>query len=161
MRRLAILLGVLLFGVVMVPVALLMGMRSRSPRVLDAVRRVNRALLNPMQMRSAGTPGAYASIIRHRGRSSGRDYQTPVAAVPTDDGFVIALVYGARTDWLRNVIAAGSATIVHEGRSYRVGQPEVIPLHAAADWLPPSDQRNLRRFGVDQVLRVRQVEQQP
>lgn len=80
---------------------------SSTPCVLNAVRRVNRAIFNPLQMKSAGTPGAYASVIRHHGRTSGRPYETPVGAVTTDDGFVIVLVYGSNTDWLKNCSPAG------------------------------------------------------
>jgi deazaflavin-dependent oxidoreductase (nitroreductase family) len=157
-RRTTTLLGAVLLGLLAVLVAFVVGMRARSPRLLNAVRRMNRAVVNPVQLRSAGTPGAHAAVIRHDGRTSGRPYQTPVGAVPTDDGFVIALVYGPHTDWLKNVLASGSATIVHEGRSHRVDQPEVIPLQAVAGYLSANDQRNLRLIGVDRCLRVRRVQ---
>jgi hypothetical protein len=67
-------------------IAFMLGMRARSRPLLDAVRRFNRAVSNPRQMQSAGTPGAYASVIRHTGRSSGRPYATPVGAVAAEDG---------------------------------------------------------------------------
>jgi hypothetical protein len=35
-----------------------------------------------------------------------------VWAVPTEDGFVIAIVHGSRSDWLKNVMASGAAAIV-------------------------------------------------
>jgi len=158
LRRATTLVGALFLGLVTVLIALVVGMRARSPRLLNAVRRINRAIFNPLQMKSAGTPGAYASVIRHSGRTSGRPYETPVGAVPTDDGFVIALVYGPHTDWVKNVLASGSATIVKEGCTYRVDQPEVIPMEAAGGNLPAKDQRNLRLIGVDQCLRVRRVQ---
>ena len=109
-------------------------------------------------MRSAGTPGAYAAVIRHRGRVSGRPYETPVGAVATDDGFVIALVYGSRTNWLQNVLASGSATIVHEGQTYQVDRPEIVPMQTVETHFTAGDQRGFRRFAVDQALRVRRVE---
>ena len=84
--------------------------------------------------------------------------ETPVGAVATDDGFVIVLVYGLHTDWLKNVLASGSATIVNEGHTYRVDQPEVIPMEAAAGYLSANDQRNLRLIGANQCLRLRRVE---
>jgi len=158
LRRTMTLVGALFLGLFTVVIVFVLRMRARSPRVLNAVRRVNRAIFNPLQMKSAGTPGAYASVIRHNGRTSGRPYETPVGAVATDDGFVIVLVYGSHTDWLKNVLASGSATIVNEGHTYRVDQPEVIPMEAAAVYLPANDQRNHRLFGVDQCLRVRRVE---
>jgi deazaflavin-dependent oxidoreductase (nitroreductase family) len=158
LRRTAALLGALFLALVTIVIVFVVGMRTKSPPVLKAVRKFNRAVSNPRQMESAGTVGAYASVIRHSGRTSGRPYETPVGAVATDDGFVIALPYGSQADWLKNVLASGSATIVDEGQTYRVDQPEIIPMEAAATHFPPKEQRNLRLFGVDQCLRVRRVE---
>ena len=149
-------------GLVLVLVAIgivfMVGMRTKSPVVQHAVRRFNRAFTNPRAMKKAGTPGAYASIVRHVGRTSGRRYETPVETFATDDGFVVALPYGPDTDWLENVIASGSATIVDDGNNYRVGQPQLVPTAVAAPHLPAREQRTLRLFAVDQCLRVRTVE---
>ena len=136
------------------------GMRSQSPPVLHAVRRFNRDVGNPRQMATAGAPGAYASVIRHVGRTSGREYETPIGAVATEDGFVVALPYGAGADWLKNLLAAGSAMIVNEGRTYRVDQPEVMTMAEAIEDFPPKDRRMLRLFGVGNSLRVRRSELQ-
>ena len=65
--------------------------------------------------------------------------------------------YGTRADWLQNVRASGSATIVDQGTTYAVDQPEIIPMADASSQFPLSDQRTLSRFGVDQCLRVRRV----
>jgi deazaflavin-dependent oxidoreductase (nitroreductase family) len=157
LRLTVTLVGALFLGLLIILVVFLLGMRTKSPPVLNAVRRFNRAIVNPRQMKSAGEPGAYASVVRHRGRTSGRAYQTPVGAEATDDGFVIALVYGANADWLKNVLASGSATLVHDGHAYQVDQPEIIPMQAAVDHFAAKDQRSFRRFGVDQALRVRRV----
>lgn len=135
-------------------VVFVIGMRTKSPLVLNAVRRTGRATKR-FVLKSSGTPGGIASIVRHVGRTSGRPYETPVSAVPTDDGFVIALPYGLNTDWLENVLASGSATIVHEGSTYRVDGPEVVPMSVAEPLFPAKDQRTHRRFRVDQCLQVR------
>ena len=142
---------------VAIGVVFFVGMRTRSPLVRDVVRRFNRAFGNPHQMKTAGTPGAYASVIRHIGRKTGRWDLTEQVIKGIDDGFVIALPYGADTDWLRNVLASGSATIVDEGNTYRVDQPELVPLVMAAPYMPAKEQRELRRFAIDQCLRVRRV----
>jgi deazaflavin-dependent oxidoreductase (nitroreductase family) len=134
------------------------GMRKKSPPVLNAVRKTSRAM-KPLALRSAGKPGAYASVIRHVGRQSGRQYETPIGTVPTDEGFVIALPYGPNTDWLKNVLASGAATIVADGKTYSVDQPEVVPTDDAAPLFPSEELRTLRLFGVDQCLRVRRTEQ--
>jgi hypothetical protein len=78
--------------------------------------------------------------------------------VAADDGFVIALPYGSRANWLQNVLAAGSATIVHEGQAYGVDQPEVIPMQAVAARFTGGDQQGFRLLRVDQALRVRRLE---
>jgi deazaflavin-dependent oxidoreductase (nitroreductase family) len=131
-------------------------MRTKSPAVLDAVRRTSRAM-KPFAMKTAGTPGAYASVVQHVGRTSGRCYETPVGAVATDDGFVIALPYGSNTDWLKNVLTSGSAVIVDEGNTYDVDQPEVVDLEEEETTFSPEDQRAHRLFGVEQCLRVRRI----
>lgn len=131
-----------------------LGMRAQSPIVLGPLIRLQRAVINPRQLRSAGRPGSYASIIRHVGRTSGRPYQTPVGVVATEDGFVIGLVYGAGTSWLRNVLASGSATIVHEGATYAVDRPEVVPMRTVTAHFAASDRRGFRLLGVDQALRL-------
>ena len=157
-KAIATLAVCLVFVLVVIVVVFFVGMRTGSPFVRDMVRRFNRAWGNPYQMKTAGTPGAYASVIRHVGRTTGRSYGTPVVPFPTDDGFVIALPYGSGTDWLKNVMASGSATIVHEGNPYRVGRPELVPLAVAAPYMPAKEQRSLRRFAIDQCLLVRRVE---
>ena len=134
-------------------VVFLEGMRRKSPVVLDAVRKSSRAL-KPMVLKTAGGPGASASVVHHVGRKSGTIYQTPVDAVPTEDGFVIALPYGENTDWLKNVLASGLATVVHDGVTYAVDTPEVVSMADAEHLFPASDQRTLRLFKVGICLRV-------
>lgn len=135
-----------------------LGLRTRWSPVVRAVRRFNRAVVNPRALRSAGSPGARASVLRHRGRTSGRAYETPVGLLPTYDGFVIALPYGPGADWVRNVLAQGSATVVHEGRTLAVERPEVVPVDRVREWLSASDQRTLAVFGVRELLRLRLAE---
>jgi deazaflavin-dependent oxidoreductase (nitroreductase family) len=60
------------------------------------------------------------AIVNHRGRVTGREYSTPVWAFGTGDGLVLALLYGAASDWVRNVLVAGRAEVRRSGsiRSY-------------------------------------------
>lgn len=134
-----------------------LGMRSKNPVVLGAVIWFCRVWMNRVQMKTAGTPGAYAGIIRTVGRVSGREYQTPVSPVPTDDGFAIALPYGTRANWLRNVLASGRATLVTEGETWEVDGPELVPMSEVEPWFPPSDVRAHRRMRVDDALRLHGV----
>jgi deazaflavin-dependent oxidoreductase (nitroreductase family) len=112
--------------------------------------------MRPLALRSAGKQGSGTSVVRHVGRRSGRTYDTPVVAVRHGDSFLVALPYGERTDWLKNVLASGSAIIVANGHSYEVDRPEVIPMAEATGYFRPKEQRMHRRFHVDAALRVRQ-----
>jgi deazaflavin-dependent oxidoreductase (nitroreductase family) len=158
LMQLAALAGALFVGLAAIALVYMLGMRAKSPLVQGPLIRLQRAIINPRQMRSAGTPGAYASVIRHRGRVSGRPYETPVGAVAAGDGFVIGLVYGSRANWCQNVLASGSATIVHEGQTHQVDQPEIVSMQTVETHFTAGDQRGFRRFAVDSALRVRRVE---
>ncbi len=136
----------------------LVGMRRKSPPVVDAVRRFNKAVSNPKQMKTAGEPGAYASIIEHVGRRSGKTYRTPIGTQAVPDGFLIALPYGSRADWVQNVLAAGQAVITADGETVNVDRPEIRSTAEVAGQLPAGEQRLLKLFNVEQFLQVRRSE---
>lgn len=142
-------------------VVFLGGMRRKSPIVLDTVRRFNRSFTNPRVARTAGTSGANASLVRHAGRTTGRCHETPIGVHAFSTGFVVALPYGTRTDWLKNVLASGSATIVDGGATYPVHEPTVVPTSQVARHLPRKELRLLRLFKVDLCLQVMHAEGQP
>ena len=121
--------------------------------IQNAMRWLTR-MTRPLALRTAGKKDSDTAVIRHLGRRSGRTYETPVVAVEHDDSFLIALPYGERTDWLKNVLAQGEATIVTHGRAYQVDRPEVIPMAEAAAYFQPKEQRLQRRFKVADALRI-------
>ncbi len=122
--------------------------------IQNAMRLFTRAM-RPLAMRSAGKAGSNTSVVRHIGRRSGQTYDTPVIAAQHDDTFLIALPYGQRTDWLKNVLEKGSATVVANGHTYEVDRPEVIPMAGATTYFRPREQRMHRQFHVDTALQVR------
>ena len=125
----------------------------KNPRVRDSVRSFNKHVLNPAMMALAGRRYWYAAVIRHTGRNSGKPYCTPVVAVTVSDGIVVPLPYGTGVDWLRNVLAAGSATITNKGRTYSVVRPEVIDAATAEPLLSARWRRTLHRWDVDNYVR--------
>ena len=157
MRGIAKFVGGVVLALVALGVVFVVGMRTKSPPVLNAVRRLGRATKG-FVLTSAGTAGNSISVVHHVGRTTGRAYETPIGAVKTDDGFVIALPYGSNTDWLKNVLARGQATIVHDGASHAVDQPEVVAVADVALLFSPNDQRAHRWFDVQDCLRVRLVD---
>lgn len=120
-----------------------------------ALARFNRHVTNPIQRRWAGVLPMHG-IVEHAGRRSGRQYRTPVLSFRTRDrrGFAFIVGYGLHSDWLRNVLAAGSAGLVHRGRHYTLSGPTL--LRGAAGWalLPPPVRLVARLARVDAVLRV-------
>ena len=105
----------------------------------------------------AGRKNWYAAAIRHTGRKSGKQYSTPVVAERVQDGFIIPLPYGARVDWLQNVLAAGRATVSAKGETHDVSEPEVIDAVAALPMLLPRRRRMYERVGIAQYLNVKLV----
>jgi deazaflavin-dependent oxidoreductase (nitroreductase family) len=157
MPQLITFLGAAVLGLTALAVAFVVGWRAKSGLVLGPIIWFSKKLMNPMQMRSAGTPGAYASIVRHRGRISGTEYETPVGVVADGDALLVALPYGTRAQWLRNVLAAGSATLVHEGTTYHVDRPELVPMTAVAARFSAGDQGMFRWLRVENCLRLRKA----
>ncbi len=95
---------------------------------------INRAILNPIVLRIAGPLAV--SVVHHVGRRTGRPYHTPVFAEPTSEGFIVGLIYGADTDWCRNVLAARGAALVYREHELRLVSPRVIDAAAARAVLP-------------------------
>lgn len=154
-RTVVILIASLAVATAVLGMGLVWSFRTGFAPVQDVIRRVNRRVFNPMQLRTAGQPGAYASVVHHVGRSSGTPYRTPVVAVPDgDDALLIALPYGDGTDWVRNVMAAGGATIEHEGDTVVMTAPRVLHGTEPNARFPAKEQASHRRFGVDAFLRL-------
>ena len=66
------------------------------------------------------------AVVSHVGRRSGRSYRTPVNLFRRGDGYVIALTYGADSQWVRNVLAAGAVDVETRGRRVHLVDPEVV-----------------------------------
>lgn len=148
----------LLLAAAVLAAVFVVGMRRKSVRVQDLVRRMNKACINRSVLETAGRPGASASVVRHVGRRSGTTYETPVVPAATEDGFVIALPYGTRADWVRNVLDAGTVTLIHEGETFELGHPLVVPTAEVDGYFDESERSAHRAFHVDECLRLRRAE---
>lgn len=131
-----------------------LSMRTKFGPVQSLVRRTNRRFMNPRQLAKAGRTGSWASVVDHVGRASGKQYRTPVAVAMAEGDFVVPLPYGPTADWVRNVLAAGEATITHDGDDVHVISPE-LQGPAANRWFSDSEQRQHRVFGVSDFLVLR------
>jgi deazaflavin-dependent oxidoreductase (nitroreductase family) len=117
------------------------------------VARWNKAGLNRVVRHVAPwLPGL--ALVVHRGRRSGRTYQTPVNVFGTEDGFIMALTYGPDTEWVKNIQAAGGCELRTRGRTVRVGEPRVYHDQTRRGITPPARQV-LRLIGVTDFLSVK------
>jgi deazaflavin-dependent oxidoreductase (nitroreductase family) len=63
-------------------------------------------------------------VLEHVGRSSGTVRRTALMAFRRNPHrWVIALTYGTKVQWLRNVVAAGGCRLLVRGRWLAVGEP--------------------------------------
>jgi deazaflavin-dependent oxidoreductase (nitroreductase family) len=87
--------------------------------------RVNRRVTNRLTGRLAPYLPGFGVVV-HSGRKSRRTYRTPVNVFRRPGGFVIALTYGADSDWVRNVLANGGCTLETRGRTWRLTGPRLV-----------------------------------
>ena len=119
------------------------------------IRTSNKHLLNPLMLRLAGQRYWYASVVRHVGRRSGKPCSTPIVADRVGDQLLIPLPYGTQVDWVRNVLTAGEATIIHKGDTYSVASPELIDSTEALPLLPRDRRQTFERVRIGHFLRAR------
>jgi deazaflavin-dependent oxidoreductase (nitroreductase family) len=115
-----------------------------------AVARLNRAGLNRLTRHIAPLiPGM--GVVIHRGRRSGRRYQTPVNVFRTSDGYLFALTYGPESDWVKNVLAADGCELRTRGRTVALVSPQLVHDESRAG-IRPLERTVLRLLGVADFL---------
>ncbi|MBU3752223.1 MAG: nitroreductase [Mycobacterium sp.] len=124
-------------------------------RFRGLIRTFNKHLLNPVMLHLAGRRFWYASILKHTGRRSGKVYSTPVVADLVGSDIIIPLPYGTQADWVRNVVTAGSATVVRKGQTLAARSPEIIDATQALPLLPRDRRRTFERVHIGHFLRMR------
>lgn len=87
------------------------------------------------------------SVIRHRGRSSGTPYETIVTAYRKGNVLAIGLIHG-KTNWVKNVLAAGEADVHFIRSSVHIVNPRVLPAGSDDTGLPFLARRQVGRVGV-------------
>lgn len=113
--------------------------------------RANKAGLNRVTKKVAPRL-PFLAVVAHRGRRSGRRYQTPVMVFRTPAGFIIALTYGPlHTDWVRNVVAAGGCELRTGGRTLQMRSPRVYHDQARRG-IPPVERQVLKLLGIADFL---------
>lgn len=90
-----------------------------------AVARFNNHVTNRVSRPLARHLPGFA-VVTHVGRRSGRTYHTPVNMFRDGERYVFALTYGGDTEWVKNVMAAGSCAVRTQGRTVRLCEPRIF-----------------------------------
>jgi deazaflavin-dependent oxidoreductase (nitroreductase family) len=125
----------------------------RSVTIPKAVARFNSHVTNRVSRPLAGHLPGFA-VVTHVGRRSGRAYQTPVNMFRDGEQYVFALTYGADSQWVKNVMAAGGCEVRSHSRTVRLCEPRIFtdPDHRL---VPGPVRVALRILDVDDFMSMR------
>jgi deazaflavin-dependent oxidoreductase (nitroreductase family) len=128
-----------------------------SPLVRIVMRPMTK-VLNPIVRKLAGRRHFHmAAQLHHRGRRSGQPYVTPIGARTKDGTIVIPLTFGNQSDWVSNVLAAGSCEIRILGETYHANNPVLVDIARAKDEtraLFPITRLAFPLLGIKQVMEL-------
>jgi deazaflavin-dependent oxidoreductase (nitroreductase family) len=129
-------------------------MTEKPPRPpLAVIRPFTTHVFNPISRRIVRwLPGF--GILVYRGRKSGKEYRTPLNAFRHGNDWVFALTYGSDVQWVRNVVAAGEATLEVRRRKIRLVEPELI-VDPERRLMPPVVRQALGLMRVSEFMRMR------
>lgn len=110
---------------------------------------INKRVFNPRELERGVRP-----VLTHVGRTSGETYRTPLDAHPVDGGYLFILVYGSKSDWVRNVLAAGHARLTIDGEEIDFTTPRLVYEDEAWQALPDTVKRPPRLLRITEYLRM-------
>ena len=119
-------------------------------RLRPVVNRYLNRLTRPMARRLPGF-----AILTHRGRTTGRAYQTPINVFRRGDDYFVFLTYGSDAQWVKNVLAGGSCSIETRGRTVELAEPELVTDPELRPAPPPVRFIERRLAGATQYVHMR------
>jgi deazaflavin-dependent oxidoreductase (nitroreductase family) len=123
--------------------------------LLRFMRPLTLRVVNPVTRLFAGRVPGFG-ILEYRGRKSGKAYRTPLNVFRNGDEYLVALTYGSDVQWVRNVVAAGEATLRVRGRQVRLTNPRLF-VDPARSQMPQPVRAFLGLMRVTEFLRMRIV----
>lgn len=111
--------------------------------------RVNKRLFNKLELKRGVRP-----VLTHVGRSSGKTYRTPLDAHRVDDGYIFIMNYGSDSDWVKNILAAGTATLSVDGIEIELTAPRVVTKDEAWRQLPETTKAPPEFMRVTEYLKM-------
>lgn len=110
------------------------------------LERIQIKYMNPlMKPLSKRLPGF--TVVKHRGRKSGTPYETIVTSYRKDNLLAVTLLHG-KTNWVKNVLAAGEADMHLFSGDVKITNPRVLPAGTDDPTLPRIPRTFARRMGV-------------
>jgi deazaflavin-dependent oxidoreductase (nitroreductase family) len=116
------------------------------PRRMAALPRLLNPLVLPLTRRLPPL-----ALLHHRGRRSGRSYDTPVQAYATPAGWLVGLAYDHNAPFALNLLATGGGEMTRAGRRYRITRPRRVGREALK-LLPALAALEMRAVGIDEFL---------
>ena len=101
---------------------------------------INKRGVNKMELKRGKRP-----VLSHVGRSSGTTYHTPLDAHPVDNGFIFMANYGSSSDWVKNIMASGTAHLTKDGEDFDLVSPRLVSKDAAFEQMS-ADTKELPKF---------------
>ena len=116
-------------------------------------------ILNPVVATLAGRRHfPMAAQIRHVGRRTGTPHVTSVGARVQGAAVLIPLTFGNRSDWTRNVRAAGQCSVRLNGKVYQAVAPQFIDVAHDAPLIRgafgPVQRLAFRLLGIQQFMQL-------
>ena len=121
----------------------------------DRMRYVAKHVINRLTSRNAGSAKSPFAILRHVGRRSGKTFETPIMVAPLGEDFVLALTYGPKVDWYRNLQANGKGTLIWHGKTYTIEKLEPLDRKTGLSAHHRHERVILRILNVKNFVRVK------
>jgi hypothetical protein len=113
---------------------------------------MNKHVTNKILIHNAGKKIGHSVILSHTGCKPGNLYKPPIIAEPVEGGFVIALIYGRKADWLANVLAKGGRDLIWKQQDFHLMNPEVIDREKGLKAFPTPINKIMRLVGIEFFL---------
>ena len=110
---------------------------------------LNKRTFNKREIKRGKRP-----VLTHVGRSSGKTYQTPLDAHPVDNGYIFIINYGARSDWVQNILTAGTARLTVGSDVIELDSPRVVTKDVAQPQLPAATKTPPNWMNVTEFLQM-------
>ena len=110
-------------------------------------------VVNPYLVRRgfSGSGPSELGTLEHVGRRTGIRRLTPLHPVRTENGFRFVVPLGERSEWVRNVVAAGHCRMQLRDVVYELDEPVVLAASELPDIAPPVAWA-LDRIGAEYLL---------